>query len=236
MAKEKNHEQEADILTRIVGKLENFLIKYLKKIIIGIAIVVVLLASFLVINHILGKKEIIAENAFGKVYLNYRLLTNDENLQEKELKEKLLGLTESFKVVMEEHPRTKAASKSAYYIGNIYFYAGEYEKALEYFKKGTEISRQKYYAVLLSYIGEASTYEQLGNYEKSEGIYRHILERYKDSFLIPTVKFNLGQLYEKMNRIDEAKEQYDSIISKYEWSSWSELAKKRILMLKTKHS
>ena len=235
MAKEKKHE-ETDILTKIVGKIENFLITHLKKIIISISIVVVLLASFLILNNVLGKKEIAAESAFGKVYMTYKLLLNDENIQEKELKEKLLELAESFKAVMEEHPKTKAATKSAYYAGNIYFTYEEYEKALEYFKKGTEITRQKYYAVLLCYLGEATTYEQLGNYEKSEEIYRHIIEKYKDSFILPTVKFNLGQLYEKMNKIDEAREQYDSIISKYEWSSWSELAKKRILILKTKHS
>lgn len=236
MAKEKKQGQEADILTKIVGKIENFLITHLEKIIISIAICVILLASFLIINHVLGKKESIAENAFGKVYLTYGLLSSDENLQEQEFKEKLLVLTESFKVVMEEYPKTKAAAKSAFYIGNIYFSTGEYEKAIEYFKKGTEITGQKYYAVLLCYLGEATTYEQLGNYEKSEEIYRHILESYKNSFVIPTVKFNLGQLYEKMNKIDEAREQYDGIVSKYEWSSWSELAKKRLLMLKTRHS
>lgn len=236
MAKEKKHEQKIDLLIKISRRVEQFLTTYLKIILLTIGVAVVLLAAYFSVNSIVSRKETLAESAFGKVYMAYRDITGDENLQENELREKLLGLTVSFKVILEEHPKTKAASKSAYYLGNIYYTAREYERALEYFKKGHEIPKQRHYAALLCYLGEATTYEQLGNYEKSEEIYNFVLDKYKTSYIVPTVRFNLGQLYEKMDKIEAARDQYNIIVTSYEWSSWSDFAEKRILLLKNKSS
>jgi hypothetical protein len=50
------------------------------------------------------------------------------------------------------------------------------------------------------------------------------------------VRFSLGQIYEEQELYDEAKEQYDTIVTDYSWSSWSNLAEKKLLLLKNKGS
>jgi len=48
------------------------------------------------------------------------------------------------------------------------------------------------------------------------------------------VRFSLGQIYEEQELFDEAKEQYNTIVTDYSWSSWANLAEKKILLLKNK--
>jgi TolA-binding protein len=231
MAKGKKHELKEDLLTKITKKTEQFIVRYLNIILTFIGAVVVILAAYFSINFILTKKATMAESAFGKVYLVYNRISNDTSLLAENRDEQLINLNEDFKFVLEEYPRSAAASRSGYYIGNILFRAGKYEEALQYYGKGSLIKKNNYSA-LLSLQGEASCYEQLENYEKAEEVYKTIIERYGDSFIIPTVRFNLGQLYEKQNKIDAAREEYNLLVSDYSWSSWSQLAQKRILLLK----
>ena len=46
------------------------------------------------------------------------------------------------------------------------------------------------------------------------------------------MRFSLGQIYEKQNMYDDARDQYNSIVTDYSWSSWADLAEKKILLLK----
>ena len=48
----------------------------------------------------------------------------------------------------------------------------------------------------------------------------------------PGTTLDLGQIYEKQNMYDDARNQYNRIVSDYSWSSWADLAEKKILLLK----
>ena len=231
MAKSRKQEHREDTLTKITKKIEQFIVNNLKIILILVVAGVVLGGGYLLTDHLLERTEKRAESAFSKIYLLYSNTNADSSLDEEQMKDKLMTLNEDFKLVLEQYPKTAAASRSAYYIGNTLYRYEEYEEALEYYKKGAEI-RQKGYSAPLCVQGEASCYEQLEEYQNAQESYNKIITKYGDSFLIPMVRFSLGQIYEKQNMYDDARNQYNRIVSDYSWSSWADLAEKKILLLK----
>jgi len=232
MAKSRKHEHPEDMLTRITRKTEQFIVKYLKTILLSVGAAVIIVAAYFIVQYGLAIKEKSAESLFSKVYLVYSSIESDFSLGEEELKDKLISLNEDFKIVMEQYPKSAASSRSAYYIGNILFRYGEFEEALTYYGKGALIKPNNYSA-LLCIQGEASCYEQLGEYEKAEERYKRIISKHSDSFLVPMVRFSLAQIYEKQEKYEEARKQYNQIVSDYGWSSWAGLAEKKILVLKS---
>jgi tetratricopeptide (TPR) repeat protein len=226
----KKHEHTEDILSKIGKNIEGFVVKYLKIILLSICAVVILVASYFGLQYFFTRQEKEAESMFSKVYLVYDRTNNDSSLGEDQMKDKLLSLGEDFKLVISTYPKSSAASRSAYYLGNIMFRYGEYEEALSYYEKGAQI-KSKGYSALLCIQSQATCYEQLEEYDKAEEQYKRIIDKYDKSFLVPMVRFSLGQIYEKQGKYKEAKEQYDVIVTDYSWSSWADLAEKKMLVL-----
>ncbi len=229
----KKHSE--DIFVRIIKSIEGFLINYRKVLIIGVSACIVLLAGYLTADSIMDRRRNLSEDSFGQVYLVYRAVLEDgdrvvETENDRVADEELLAVAESFKVVIEEHGSTLAAAKSGFYIGSIFYDAGTYEEAAEYFRKGYE-QGSRFYTAPLCLAGEAGCFEQLERFEEAEAVYRSILADFEDSYLIPTVRYSLGQLYEKMDNTDGARKQYESIMEDYEWSTWAQLSEKRVLLL-----
>ncbi len=221
-----------DVLTVITRKVEKFVSSKIKIILISLTVAMVLLGSYFYIHYLAAKKEDAAETMFGKVYLVYKGILNDKNLDADAMTKKLLDLNEKFQVVIDENPNTLAASKSAYFIGNIYYGAKKYSDALERFKNGSEIKTRSYSA-MLCLLGVARCYEQMSEFKKAEEIYKSILDRYEKAFIIPSVHYSLAEIYEKLDDTESAKKEYTKIVSDYSWSSWSDLAEKKILFLKS---
>jgi len=227
----KEHEQHADILSKITGAIERFIEKYLKIIIICVSTLVLALAVYFSVDYVFAKREQRANVDFGKVYLVYRAYLADRNLSDEQVSEKFNTVIEDFKLVLQNHPKSKAAAKSAYFIGNILFRLGKYEEAGEFYEKGSA-GRGNYYITYLCMQGTATCQEQLKNYDKAAKIYEEILAKFKNRFIVPTVLFNLAQVDEKLNKIDKAEDGYTKIVNDFKWSSWMEFAQKRILLIK----
>lgn len=224
--------KETDLLTRITYSVEQFLSRYLKIILFSVAGIVVVAAAYLSVHAVINARRRDAEQAFGKVYIAYRQVIDQE---QENKNEKLSDLIDSFKVVMDEHTGTAAASKAAYFAGNIHYDEGRYREALEYYLEGGD-TRDKSYSVMLCMQGEATCYEQLEEYDSAVEVYHELIEKFPDSFLVPKIHYDLGQIYEKLERIDEAEDEYKRVTADYSWSRWSELAEKKLLYLKSTRS
>ena len=231
MAKDLGQHHHEDLFSKITKKVELFIVKNLKVIVISISSAVVILAAYFTIDYIMLKNEEKAYSTFGRVYLVYRDILNNEEIEEEELTNKLLDLNKDFEVVIKNYPKSKASMKSAYYIGNTLYKTGKYEEAVEYYKKGHS-GKSKYYISLLCLLNEASSYEQLGQYEKAVQVYERILNIHDDKFIIPSVLFNLGQVYEKQDKLEKSNNEYSIIVSEYGWSRWKEFAEKKLLLVK----
>lgn len=223
-----------DFLTQITKRVEAFIMKYLKIILASILVAIVVLATYFSVSYLLSSHEKSANSAFGKVYLLYSTFINTEKDVVLDISdEKLSDIIEDFEKVIETYPKSRAASKSAYFLGNIFYKAALYEKAAEYYSKGYTIDKKSYVSMLCLQ-GEAGSYEQMGEYEKAIERYLVILNGFEDSYVVPTVLFTLGQLYEKQSKLEKAKEQYVRITTNYQWSSWKEYAEKKIAYLENR--
>jgi tetratricopeptide (TPR) repeat protein len=228
MAKKREHTD--DVITKIGRKIEGFIVKHLKIILISIGAAIILVAAYFGVEYFFTRQDKEAESMFSKVYLLYSRINGDSSIREDQMRDELMPLSEDFKLVIDTYPKSSAASRSAYYLGNILYRYGEYEEALSYYEKGAQI-KSRGYSALLCVQGQATCYEQLEEYDKAEEQYNRIIEKYDDSFLIPMVRFSLGQIYEKQGKYEEARGQYDVIVTKYSWSSWADLAEKKMLVL-----
>lgn len=226
----KKHEPE-DLFSKTTKRIEKFISENLTVLIICSAVAVVGLASYFSIDYLIDRREKSAYSAFGKVYLSYKDIIENGEPEDETVNEKLLGLNEGFQKIIEAYPNTYAASESAYFIGSILYEAGRYDEAVEYFRKGYSIKSKSLIAILCLQ-GEASSYEQKEEYDLAEAAYRQIVDEYEDSFMAPLAKFNLGQLYEKQDKYSLAEREYSQIVTQYDWSSWKELAEKRLLLIK----
>ncbi len=232
MAKEKEHRTHyEDIFIKITRKIEHFIIKYIKIIAISLSSVALLLALYFTTDFMIRKKEQKAQGAFDKVYLIYREIAEESNDTDEEKNKELIEVVDEFKSVMNDHQRSKAAAKSAFYTGKILYDRGEYMEAADYFERGSSI-KSKHYISLLCLQRLASTYQQLNEYEKAIEVYNRIENQFSDDYIVPTVIYNRGQLYEKTNRFEKARDEYTRIITDFPWSSWKELAEKRQLLIK----
>lgn len=224
-------EHAQDFFTIVGRTIEHFLIHNLKWIIIGVSVVVVGFAAYFTVDHFISKKEEAANDVFGKVYLSYtELIDKKDQMADQKFTQDLSELNKKFKQVLEKYPETRAGIRSAYFLGSNLYTIDRFEEAAKYFNKGYR-ANTRFHLALRCLEAEANCYEQLGNVQKAMEIYQKIEKEYPDSYIIPFVEFNLAQLYEHNNKPSEAKQNYHSITSNYEWSSWSELSEKRLLLL-----
>jgi len=228
---EPKHHYKEDTFTKITKKLEFFLVKNLKTILISVSVAIVIIGLYFTINYLVAKKEDDANIAFGKVYLAYKDIINDKELKEDERIEKLINLNKGFNVVIKDFPNSKSASKSYYFIANSLYKEKNYIEAIDKYQKGHSLN-PKFYISPYCLFGKASSYEQLEEYSKAVEIYKKIINNYKNDFVVPTAMFNLAQIYEKENKYEMSKDEYSKIISSYGWSGWKELSEKRLLLIK----
>jgi len=229
--KEAKHHYKEDAFTKITRKLEFFLIKNLKMILISVTVATIIVALYFTINYVISKKEDKANIALGKVYLTYKDIINDKNLKKDELNKKLLNLNENFSVIIKEFPKSKATLKSYYFIANTLYETGNYQEAIENYKNGYSLN-PKFYIASYCLMGEAICYEQLEEYSKAEEIYKDVIKRYKHDFIVPTAIFNLAQIYEKEGKYEKSEEEYSIMKSDFGWSSWNELSEQRLILIK----
>lgn len=89
------------------------------------------------------------------------------------------------------------------------------------------------YLAPVALINASAMKEEEGDNAAATALLEKVLADYKDiSADIPEVLFNLGRLSESMSETQKAIEYYDMINNDYSSSSWTNLAKSRIIALK----
>jgi predicted negative regulator of RcsB-dependent stress response len=89
------------------------------------------------------------------------------------------------------------------------------------------------YLAPVALINASAMKEEEGDNSAASALLERVMAEYKDvSADIPEVLFNLGRLSESMSETQKALEYYDMINNDYSSSSWTNLAKSRIIALK----
>ena len=89
------------------------------------------------------------------------------------------------------------------------------------------------YVAPVALLNAAAMKEEAGEDDAAVKLYARVVDEFKDvSPDVPEALFNLGRLSEKSGQNDKAREYYESIGSDYSSSSWTNLAKSRIIAIK----
>ena len=78
----------------------------------------------------------------------------------------------------------------------------------------------------------ASIADQSGDTEKALALYESIMDKFDEvSTDIPETLFNIGRLNEELGNADNAVVSYQKILDDYNSSSWTNIAKSRIISI-----
>ena len=133
--------------------------------------------------------------------------------------------------ILDTYPRTYAGQRGLFILGNLHFAKEEWQPAVENYSLLAERFADSYLAPV-SLINAAVAHEESGDIESAITVYEGIVEAYQETFpQTPYVLFTLGRLYETSNDLETARLKYNQIIDDFSASSWTNLARNRIISL-----
>lgn len=178
-------------------------------------------------KHFLKGEYVEAEGSLAKAveinqekaeyFIDYGfVLIKTGKIEEAQVQFKKAILNKNNKVVRENNKKAHRG------IGIAYYEAGEYEKAIVYFKEALKIKEEEKLNKDLTYY-IASSYEKSGNYKEALNSYDKILETNKPNAeiyeLIARTKYHLGELDQALVNYDKAlkfnKNVYEYYFEKY---------------------
>lgn len=114
-------------------------------------------------------------------------------------------------------------------IAEIYFSRKNYEEALKFYEAAAKAIGSGYTSGI-AYFNVAACADELGNYEKALEFYKKASE-VTEFPLVPRAMFNIGRIYEAMNKPDEAVAAYNKLSADYPRNDWALLGKSRVIVL-----
>lgn len=136
---------------------------------------------------------------------------------------------EALKALLLKHSSSYAAFRANTAIAEIYFQRKNYTEALKFYETAAK-SVKKGYPVGLAYFNAAACSDELGDNEKALSLYKKASE-VKAFPQVPRALFNIGRMYEALQKTDEAVTAYNKLLSVYPQNEWALLAKSRVIVL-----
>ncbi|MEW5816501.1 MAG: tetratricopeptide repeat protein [Spirochaetota bacterium] len=181
-----------------------------------------------VTKGIIAKSTLMVEQA-QKDYTDW--LNEKEETKKATLEE---AVKSSLNTILMKYPRLYAGQRALFIRANMAYEKKEWSSAIEDYTKLAKVFPASYLAPL-SLENASISYEEAGNLDKAIETYNLINQKYGQSYpAIPKVIFFLGRLYEEKKDYKQAAVQYNNLIDNYAASSWTKLARNRIIYLKAK--
>jgi predicted negative regulator of RcsB-dependent stress response len=213
-----------DKLTTFVDNIKN---RQRKLATYGLVVLVAILAlaGGLIYSYSLKQAAKQLENDAYSIYYNEY---QQSQLSDQERYEKALSLfTESYE--------TKKSPRALLYIASCYYELGRYDDALETLKDFTERYSNEHIMVPLAYLKIAQVYQQKGEPDealKALDAFSHFKSNlYKDYALMES-----GRILEKEGKLEEAKNKFNEITTRFPNSPFFEEAKAKIEVPEKKDS
>lgn len=212
MSEKSNKQTHTDLenVQEVLTKSEQFIEKYQKQILIGLAVVVIAVSGSLAFKYAyLDPKEQKAEAAMFKAEIYF---------QQDSFKLALTGNGADFigfEGVIDEYSITKTANVAKFYAGICNKNLGNYEKAIDYLKKFDSDDKMLEPAALTA-IGDCQV--ELGKLEDAAQSFEHAADVANNDLLTPISLKKAGLVYENLKNFDKAIEVYTRIKEKYSTS------------------
>lgn len=141
----------------------------------------------------------------------------------------------NLKEIAQNFKRTPASIHSLLFLAEIYSRDKNYKKASDIYQQIIDSYRNNT-LLPFAYIGLGSSLLNMGNLDKAVDIYQIFSDKHPDHFLYPAILQSLGYCYEKTNQIDDARTQYEKIVTLYPQTIWAENAYAWLNLLQKKES
>ncbi len=198
---------ELENVQEALTKSEQFIEKYQKQILIGLAVVVVAVSGVLAFNYAYVKpKEKKAEAAIFK---------GEQYFQQDSFKIALNGNGADyigFEAIIDDYGITKTANVAKFYAGICCKNLGNYEKAIKYLKD-FESDDKMMAPAALSAIGDCEA--ELGNIDDAADYFMKAADKADNDLLSPICLKKAGLAYENLKKFDKAIAVYTTIKDKY---------------------
>jgi predicted negative regulator of RcsB-dependent stress response len=227
MSNQPRREDERTLQQRFIEFLSSYRVVLLTVLIV---IVVGIVGSFLYLE-ITERRAVAAANLAEELRSSYQEWTNLEEGDEKSAQ--LEEIESTAAEILDRFGNTFAAQRAYFVLASVAWENENYQEAASQFSTlGQEFSRS--YLAPVALFNAAVAQEQLGNAEEARSLYRRIVEEYAEtSAQVPRSLFALGRLSESSESWEEAATYYNRILDEYGQSSWTTLARNRIIFLQT---
>lgn len=218
---------ENDVKQTSTNKVNNFLEKNRKVIIVMFIGVIACLIGFIVgVSLASSQKE---KNLSRIDEISFTLTDESNVLEEGELNARRIDALDNLQPLVNKGGIVGARANLL--CAELAYQQKNYEDALNYWKN-TIAKSPKSYIAPIAYYQIGVCYEQLGKLEDAAQNYKTASES-KEFALVPHAKFSYGRVLETMGKTDEAIEVYTDLNDKYPSDDWAKLAKTRIIALNT---
>lgn len=197
---------------------------------IGIATIFVLLVGFIIFSEVrsarIQKSTVLVEQA----QTDYDNWSTASDAKKKDIEAKLLGELDT---IVKKYPHLYAGQRALFIRGSLYYDKKEWKLSAESYSR-LAASFPGSYLATISLIDAGAAYEQAGDNASAENEYKKLVDKYgAGSPERPLAIFSLGRLAEAKKDYTAAKTQYDKLVSDFPSSSWTNLARDRIIYLQT---
>lgn len=167
-----------------------------------------------------------AERMYSSTYYSYSLPGNSSDMKDAYLKATLM-----YENLVKEYPDSRAATRSFYNMGNVYFNIGETEKSIEAYKTFLKRSRKNNILIALTYYGLGYCYEKNKDYDNALKSFEDSNNGIKGTQFESINYANIARIYEKMGKQKEALEFYRKAVEKTNDPLMQMMVKSRIAAL-----
>jgi len=205
-----------------------FLTKYRKPLlftIAGMAVVVVGLVVVLSIQNSRNEAALEAVEDLQDDFQEWSDLADEEQVAEYE------ALATAARAIIDGHPRTYAAARARILDARALFALERWTDAVERYLEVAELRSDTYLAPT-ALMDAAVALESAGETSRALELHQRIVDEYAgESAEVPRALFSIGRIHETEDRATQAADAYRRLIDDYPASSWTNLARNRIITL-----
>jgi tetratricopeptide (TPR) repeat protein len=181
-----------------------FIHQHIKKIAMGVFLMILILSSLYLLRMWDQKKEEEANQKFIVALETYQVVSSPYREGSAADYKKAL---EGFEEVIKTYPNTSAGKTSLIYKGGIYLRLGEFDEAIKAYEASLKKAGKERLYHLLCQEGLGYAYEGKKEYEKALKAYQEIL-KLDDQYEWTGIRLNIARCYEKIGKKEEALENY----------------------------
>ncbi|MFO7558328.1 MAG: tetratricopeptide repeat protein [Desulfobacterales bacterium] len=206
----------------IIGNLQKFfayIVKHGFQVAVGLGVLLTVIAVYAGIRYFSEAAEGKASALLDQEMTKYNALLNEKGPVK--ASQEAAGKLES---IATEYPGTAAAGFTELNLANMYYAAGEYDKAITRYEKAATCFDQSPLFRNLIYAGLGRCHEAKGNRPKAAAYFEMVVKD-TGALLADEALFNLGRIYAEMGEQNKSLDAYKKIISNHGDSIYAAIAR-----------